>query len=282
MALTVSTNDGSLDARRNFLRSTKKLGKTFERLPSGLGLQRSTDDSVGVSLTTGLAARVRDANGAIRSTNDAISSVQVAEDALVETFCALHKIRDLANHGGKNALVVETRAAMQKEINRIINEIQRISLQTQFNDQKVVNGSFTRKKFQIGADGKQSLVVTIQATSVVALGINSANVKVYSTEGTTAQMQSMANGLVARVDSALDSISDIRANLGIYQNRFSNIISNLSSIEANTKLAQSHIHDADMANETASLTRNTILLHADMGISAQANQQPQIAMQLLG
>lgn len=282
MALTVSTNDGSLDARRNFLKSTRRLGKTYERLPSGLGIQRSMDDSVGVSLTAGLTARVRDTNGAIRSTNDAISSVQVADDALVETFCALQKIRDLADHGGRSPLIVEKRADMQKEINRIIDEIQRISLQTQFNDQKVVNGSFARRKFQIGTDGKQTLVVTIQATSVAALGMNSSNVRMYSSQGTTAQMQSMANGLVARVDSAMDSISDIRANLGAYQNRFSNIISDLNSIEANTKLAKSHIHDADMANETASLTRNTILHHADIGISAQANQQPQIALQLLG
>ncbi|MBF0422914.1 MAG: flagellin FliC [Magnetococcales bacterium] len=281
MALIVHTNDGSYNTGRNFSRSTKKLGRLFDRLPSGLNIQRQTDDFVGLSLAAGMTTQLRDTNGAIRNTNDAISSVQVADDALVETLNALRKIRDLALQGRTNDSIVVAGADLQREINRMVGEIQRISLQTKFNDQKVVNGSFAKRKFQVGVEGNQTLVVTINAASVGALGLNSTQARIYSRSGTIEQMQSMAAGLIARVDTALDSISDIRTDLGIYQSRFKTIINHLSRMEANTQLAQSRICDADMAEETAKLTRNAIVDHSGIGIMAQANQQAQIAMQLL-
>ncbi|HIJ84673.1 MAG: flagellin domain protein [Magnetococcales bacterium] len=283
MALAVNTNMASINAQRHLLSSTGALGKTFERLSSGLRINRAADDAAGLSISTRMTSQVRGINQAIRNANDAISVVQVADGALEETTNALQRIRELAVQGANDTLIAGDREDLQREINQLVYEVQRISTQTEFNNQKVVNGSFSAKKFQVGPDGGQTIMLSITKASVAALGVNSANVKLYSAGATTgAQMQSMANVLISRVDSALDSVSDIRSKLGAFQNRFDAVIANLSNVVENTEAARSRILDADIAYETANLTKNAILQQAGTAILAQANQQPQIALQLLG
>ncbi|MBF0108588.1 MAG: flagellin FliC [Magnetococcales bacterium] len=282
MALAINTNMASIGAQRQLQKSTSALGKTFERLSSGLRINRAADDAAGMSIGTRMTAQIRGTTQAIRNSNDAISVVQVAEGALEETTNALQRIRELAVQGANDTLIAGDREDLQQEITQLVYEVQRISSQTEFNNQRVVNGSFAAKKFHVGPDGAQTIQVTVNAASVKALGVNSTNARLYSTTATAAQMQSMANGLIGRVDSALDSVSDIRSNLGSYQNRFEAVIANLSSIVEATQSARSRIMDADIATETANLTRNAILQQAGTAILAQANQQPQIALQLLG
>ncbi|MBF0146899.1 MAG: flagellin FliC [Magnetococcales bacterium] len=282
MALAINTNMASIGAQRQLQKSTNALGKTFERLSSGLRINRAADDAAGMSIATRMTAQVRGTNQAIRNSNDAISAVQVAEGALDETNNALQRIRELAVQGANDTLIAGDREDLQREITQLVYEVQRISSETEFNNQRVVNGSFATKKFHVGPDGGQTIAVTVNAASVRALGVNSTNAKLYSATMTATQMQSMANGLIGRVDSALDSVSDIRSNLGSYQNRFEAVIANLSSIVESTQAARSRILDADIASETANLTRNAILQQAGTAILAQANQQPQIALQLLG
>ncbi|MBF0435583.1 MAG: flagellin FliC [Magnetococcales bacterium] len=282
MALSINTNMSSLNAQRRLTFSTNTLGKTFERLSSGLRINRAGDDAAGLSISTRMTAQIRGENQAIRNTNDAISVTQVAEGALNETTSALQRIRELAVQAANDTNNSSDRNNLQQEINQLVYEVQRISSQTKFNKLSVLNGSFATKKFQVGENGGQTITMSIKAASVRALGVNSLNAKIYSATGTTAaKMQSMANSLIAVVDRALDSVSDIRAMLGAYQNRFEAVIANLSNMVENTSAARSRILDADIAAETASLTRNAILQQAGTAILAQANQQPQIALKLL-
>ncbi len=282
MALSINTNMSSLNAQRRLTFSTNALGKTFERLSSGLRINRAGDDAAGLSISTRMTAQIRGENQAIRNTNDAISVTQVAEGALNETTSALQRIRELAVQAANDTNNSSDRNNLQQEINQLVYEVQRISSQTKFNKLSVLNGSFATKKFQVGENGGQTITMSIKAASVRALGVNSLNAKIYSATGTTAaKMQSMANSLIAVVDRALDSVSDIRAMLGAYQNRFEAVIANLSNMVENTSAARSRILDADIAAETASLTRNAILQQAGTAILAQANQQPQIALKLL-
>ncbi|MBF0133045.1 MAG: flagellin FliC [Magnetococcales bacterium] len=284
MALAINTNMTSINAQRHLQKSTNALGKTFERLSSGLRINRAADDAAGMSISTRMTAQVRGTTQAIRNSNDAISAVQVADGALEETVNALQRIRELAVQGANDTLIAGDREDLQNEITQLVYEIQRIATETEFNNQKMVDGTFATKKFQVGPDGGQTIAVTVNAASAKALmGATSANFKLYSGGATTAiKMQSMANSLIKRCDSALDSISDIRSSLGSYQNRFEAVIANLSSMVENTSAARSRILDADIATETANLTRNAILQQAGTAILAQANQQPQIALQLLG
>ncbi|MBF0133048.1 MAG: flagellin FliC [Magnetococcales bacterium] len=286
MALAINTNIASINAQRQLQKSTNALGKTFERLSSGLRINRAADDAAGLSISTRMTSQIRGTTQAIRNSNDAISLVQVAEGALDETTNALQRIRELAVQGANDTLIVGDREDLQQEINQLVYEVQRISTETEFNNQKVIDGTFTTKKMQVGPDGGQTIAVTINAASAKALmgapTANSYNFKLYHTGVGTKSTQSLANALIGRVDSALDSVSDIRSTLGSYQNRFEAVIANLSNIVENTQAARSRILDADIATETANLTKNAILQQAGTAILAQANQQPQIALQLLG
>ncbi|MBF0418861.1 MAG: flagellin FliC [Magnetococcales bacterium] len=280
MALMINTNVSSLNAQRRLTSSTNALGKTFERLSSGLRINRAGDDAAGLSISTRMTAQVRGTTQAIRNANDAISLTQVAEGALNETTSALQRIRELTVQAVNDTNRAADRTDIQREIKQLLSEIDRISTTTKFNKVALLSGGFaTGKKFQVGPDGAQTIQMSIRNATTSGLfsgtaGTGSINVSITNATGSF-------NKLIGRIDSALDSVADIRARLGAYQNRFEAVIANLSNMVENTSAARSRILDADIAAETASLTKNSILQQAGTAILAQANQQPQIALKLL-
>jgi len=281
MALSIVTNISSLNSTRHLMKSTGNLTRTFERLSSGMRINGAKDDAAGLSIATRMTAQVRGMNMAIRNTNDAVSLVQVAEGALVETQNSMQRMRELAIQANTATMTDTDKNALQLEVTALMSEIQRISSTTEFNGQAVVDGTFKAKNFQVGADVGQTLQVTIGSADVQAIGLSGGGtfMSIGSGAGATGTMIDQA---ITRIDAALDSVSDLRANLGAYQNRFESLIANLSNVSENTVAARSRIEDADIAKETASLTKNAIMQQAGTAILAQANQQPQIALQLLG
>lgn len=275
MSIFINTNVASINAQRHLMRSTQVLGNTFKRLSSGLRVNSAKDDAAGFSIATRMTAQIRGLNQAVRNANDAISLVQVAEGALDETTNALQRIRELAVQSSNDTYNAGDRQDMQAEVNQLLSEIDRIAINTQFNNQQVLSGGFLGKKFQVGADAGQTITLSI-------LGAHTSQLMATEATPLYVSAQQSAETTVGRVDAALDSVSDIRASLGAYQNRFESVISNLSNISENTSAARSRIMDADIAAETAALTRAAILQQAGVAILAQANQQPQIALQLLG
>ena len=281
--LSVVTNVSSLTATRHLTKSTNSLGRTFERLSSGMRINGARDDAAGLSISTRLTAQVRGMNMAIRNTNDAISLVQVAEGALDETTNALQRMRELAIQSNNATMTTADQDDLQKEVTMLMAEIERIASTTEFNNQNVIDGTFTSKTFQVGPDVGHTLSVSIGDSDAAALGLSTApgvvtNMSIGGGAGTLGSI----DRAITNIDKALDSVSDMRANLGAYQNRFESLIANLSNVSENTAAARSRIMDADIATETANLTKNAIMQQAGTAILAQANQQPQIALQLLG
>jgi flagellin len=209
----------------------------------------------------------------MRNTNDGISLVQVAEGALEETTSALQRIRELAVQAANDTYTSADRTNLQDEVNQLISEINRIKTATKYNGQQILGGSFISKKFQVGAYSGQKITVN------VASGGTGASIIGASVDVTT---QSLANTAIDSIDNAINSIATVRSSLGALQNRFESVLDNLSNQAENISAAQSRIMDADIAAETAALTRNSILQQAGTAILAQANQQPAVAMQLLG
>ncbi|MBF0367962.1 MAG: flagellin FliC [Magnetococcales bacterium] len=284
MGFSINTNVASLNAQRNLMKSTNALGTTYQRLSSGLRINSAKDDAAGLSISTRMTAQIRGINQAVRNANDSISLVQVAEGALDETTNSLQRIRELAVQAANDTLTAGDREDIQKEMHELVAEIQRISTTTEFNDQSLLQGSYAAgKTMHVGADAGQTITVSITNVSVGALGVNSTQggVFIYSATHTDASMQIDANSVINVVDAALDSVADIRAQLGSYQNRFESVITNLTNVSENTSAARSQIMDADIASETANLTKNAILQQAGVAILSQANQQPQLALQLL-
>ncbi|MBF0214083.1 MAG: flagellin FliC [Magnetococcales bacterium] len=274
MPLFINTNVASLNAQRNLERSTGSLGQTFARLASGLRINSAKDDAAGLAISSRMTSQIRGLNQAIRNANDGISLSQVAEGALQETGNALQRIRELAVQAANGTNTESDRADLQKEVDQLLSEIQRIAGHVQFNNTKVLDGTYAGGgQFQIGASAGQTITVSIKAASLGAL-LSDGTVTISTVDG--------ANIALTRITNALNSVSDIRANLGAVQNRFEAVIANLSNVVENMSAARSRIMDADIANETATLTRNAILQQAGTAVLAQANQQPQLALQLLG
>jgi flagellin len=190
---------------------------------------------------------------------------------LEETTAALQRIRELSVQASNDTYTSSDREDLQKEVDQLVSEINRIQSTTQFNGQTLLDGGFSAKNFQIGAYSGQTVSLTVASATASGIGAS----VVIST-------QSGANSAITSIDNAINSIADIRSYLGSMQNRFESVISNLSNQAENITAANSQILDADIATETANLTRNSILQQAGTAILAQANQQPGLALQLLG
>ncbi|MBF0142736.1 MAG: flagellin FliC [Magnetococcales bacterium] len=285
--LSINNSVTSLNAQRHMDRSTRELGKTFARLASGMRINSSRDDAAGMAIVSRMVAQVRGMNTAIRNANDGISLAQVAESALDESTNALQRARELMVQAANSTYSSGDRQNLQDEVVQMVNEVQRIATTTTFNEINLLTGSYSGNNFHIGADANQTIQFSILAASKNALGVTMGNSGGTQSLGSfgrgvgTASAQSVINSNLAKIDNALDSISDIRANLGAVMSRFETVIASLSNVVENTDAARSRIQDADIATETAALTRNTILQQAGVAILAQANQQPQIALRLL-
>lgn len=285
MSVMINTNVLSINAQRNLKQSTEALGKTFERLSSGLRVNRAADDAAGLNIGTRMTAQIRGFNQAIRNTNDAISMIQVTEGAVTETESALQRIRELTVQAASDTLVTSDREDIWTEVNQLISEVERISADTEYNGQNLLGTSTgIAKTFQVGADAGKTIVLNVNNAGASAIGVDSANMLTPTGMAalTTTQAQSHANDMITQVDNAIASVSDIRAGLGAMQNRLESIVNNLEHVSENTENSRSRIMDADIAAETAKLTKNSILQQAGSAILAQANSQPQLALQLLG
>ena len=282
MPLFINTNVASLNAQRNLMKSTNALGTTFSRLASGLRINSAKDDAAGLAISDRMTAQIRGLSQAVRNANDGISLSQVAEGALEETTNALQRIRELAVQSANDSNNTGDREDIQQEVDALQAEIQRIAVDTEFNSMPILDGTYKAGQdavFHIGANINQTITVAIGDTQASALlGATST----YGEGQINVETQMDAEQVIDQVDNAIDSVSDIRAKLGAVQSRFESIISNLSNVVENVSAARSRILDADVAAETATLTKNAILQQAGTAVLAQANQQPQLALQLLG
>jgi flagellin len=266
MALSINTNLLSLNAQRNLSTSQMSLATSMQRLSSGLRINSSKDDAAGLAIAARMDAQIRGINVAIRNANDGISLAQTAEGALSTVTDALQRMRELAVQAQNGSNGTSDRANLDTEYQQLSAEITRIAAQTKFNGIAIVGAGAGAQTFQVGANNGDTLTITTVAVTTVAGGV------------TTAAAASTA---VAAIDTALDTITSNRATYGAAMSRFSMAISNLSISGENQTAAKGRIMDADFAQETANLSRAQILQQAGTAMVAQANQQPQLVLNLL-
>jgi len=278
MALSINTNVASLSAVRRMDDNMAKLGKTFARLTSGLRVASSADDTSAYGISERMTSKIRGMNVAIRNAGDGVSVLQVADAALKETANSLQRMRELMIEIGNPSLTEGDRVVIQANVVDLIAEVDRITGDTQYNGKKLLSGGFAAKLFQIGASNGQQLSITITNAATAALGIETTE-DVGLTD-TTEAITAADTNLIA-IDAAMTSVATIRAGLGTLQNRFEGVITGLNNMIGTTKEAQSRLIDADIATETADLTRLGIMQQAGAAVLAQANQQPNIMLQLL-
>jgi len=271
MGLRINTNISALNAGRILSRSTHSLNKTLERLSSGLRINRAADDAAGLAIAEGFRSIVMGTDVAQRNAQDGISLVQTAEGSLSETTNILQRIRELAVQSANGTMSTTNRAALHDEVRQLIEQIDDISTDTEFNGIRVLSVNQT-VTLQAGAQASQTLAIAIEGARAADLAVS----------GLSISTAVMATSAISSIDLALRSVSTIRSSLGAYQNRLEFSINTLAIQQENSASSESVIRDADIAAETISFTRNQILVSAGTTVLAQANLIPQNALALLG
>ena len=273
--MVVQHNITAMNANRQLGITTDTQAKSSEKLSSGYKINRAADDAAGLAISEKMRRQVRGLTQASSNAQDGISAVQIAEGALNEVHDMIQRMDELATKASNDTLQSVDRAYIQQEVNALISEINRTSSATKFNEQNLLDGTFTNKNLQVGTDNisTDTIKICIQSLSAVGLGIGT--IKVTGTTGDTARKT------LESIKTALQSVSSQRADLGAVQNRLEHTIKNLDNVVENTTAAESQIRDTDMASEMVRYSNNNILAQAGQSMLAQANQTNQGVLSLL-
>jgi flagellin len=275
--MRINHNLSALNAWKNMTVNDGGQTKSLEKLSSGLRIGRAADDAAGLSISEKMRGQISGLNQASRNAQDGISLLQTAEGALQETHTILQRMRELAVQSASDTVTNEDRAEIQKEINALRVEIDRISTDTEFNTQKLLNGGYSGKIIHIGANTDQSLTVTIGNMNAQSLAMNGGTAEL----GIKIDTQSDANTAITTINTAINTVSGERSKLGAIQNRLEHTIANLSTSAENLTAAESRIRDVDITVEMMNFTKYQILSQASTAMLAQANAKPQAVLQLL-
>lgn len=272
--LIINHNLGSMNALAALSKNQNALGKALQQLSTGKRINSAADDAAGLAISQKMQSQINGLDQAARNAQDGISLIQTAEGALNETENILQRMRQLAVQSANDTNNTDARTAIQDEINQLIQEVDRIRNTTQFNNLNLLDGTYsaTALNLQIGANDGQILQVTISDMGASALGIS----------GLDITSAASASAAISTLDAAIKTVSEQRAELGAYQNRLEHTINNLNTASQNLTSAQSAITDTDMASAMAEFTKDNVLQQAAVSMLAQANQQPQLVLKLLG
>ena len=264
--------------------------KATEKLSSGYRINRAGDDAAGLSISEKMRSQIRGLNKASNNAQNGISLIQTAEGALNEVHSILQRMNELATQGANDVNTSIDRAAINKEMSSLSQELGRIRSTTQFNDMDLLDGDFSDKKLQVGAKDGQTIEVKIGDLGTIAANTLTDNGDIKaklgltkpanSTDGVTEVNDDYAKAMT-KIQTDIKAVSGLRSDLGAIQNRLEHTIANLDTTAENTQAAESLIRDTDMAAEMGDFSKNNILAQAGQSMLAQANQANQGVLSLL-
>jgi len=277
MGLRINTNIQALAAQRHLYANGEMQHASLDKLSSGSRINKAGDDAAGLAISEKLKANIRSMKQASRNANDGVSLIQVAEGAMNEISNIMIRMRELSIQAASDTIGDQERSYVNKEVQQLKSEVDRIANSTEFNGTKLLNGSAPNLDIQIGihndaANDRFTFDTQDKNTTLDALSI---------TDVSTDSKDSAQTNL-EKLDRAMDKINSNRASLGALQNRLSSTINNLGIYNENLEAANSRIRDTDMAAEASELTRTNILTQAGISVLAQANQNTQLALKLIG
>jgi flagellin len=278
--MRINTNVVALIADRNLGIVQESLGRSTQKLSSGLRINMAKDDSAGITISEKLRSQIRAIDQAARNSQDGVSLIQTAEGALDGLHQSLQRIRELAVQAGNGTINPDERNAITNEVNQLIDNIDRIATTTRYDQFVVFDGSLAGGlNLQVGANGSERMQVAFGDMQSAALGDP-------QTPGQTLASISMsdpdaANQSLEVIDMAIDQVSAQRSQLGGQQNALEAIVNSLHSSSENLHASESRVRDLDVANETVAFTKWQILSQSGTAVLAQANVFPQNILQLL-
>ena len=277
MAISLRTNVASLTASAKLGQTNLRVQDNMRKLASGLRINSAGDDAAGLAISEKFRANIRSLAQLKRNANDGISLIQTAEGALSEVSNILIRIRELAVQAATDTVSTSQKAFLQTEFEQLRDEITRIGNTAEFNGLTLLSGAFAATSsaltFQVDLSGDtaQQISVQISTMSPTALGVDA----IAMTTATDAR------AALSVIDSAIQGLSSQRATLGAAQNRLQVAVNNIDTTRTNISAANSRIRDVDVAEETAAMAQNQILMQSGVAVLAQANQLPSLALSLL-
>lgn len=268
--MVVQHNLSAANTNRQLGITTNGLQKSTEKLSSGYKINRAADDAAGLSISEKMRNQIRGLNKASDNAQDGISLVQTAEGALNEVHSMLQRMSELAVQAANDTNQTVDKNALEAEVTQLQTEIRRVGSTTQFNKMNILDGTFTAKNLQVGANANQTISVSISALTGVT-----------SEALTTHVSGAAAQSAITSIQSSITKLSTLRSKLGAIQNRLEHTVANLDNISENTQSAESRIRDTDMAEEMVQYSKNNILQQAGQSMLAQANQANQGVLSLL-
>lgn len=276
MGLRVSTNIASIAAQRSMSGTTREVNKSFAQLSSGSRITKAADDAAGLSISETLKSTIRGYTQAQRNANDGISMVQVSEGGLAEISNILTRMRELGVQAASDTVGDTERGFIDKEVQQLKGEMQRIAKTTKWGSSTLLDGTGSQYSFQIDLNNTEtedriSFDASQQDATIDTLGV----------DGFDFSDKNGAREALTQLESAQRQVNGYRANLGAIQNRLIATSENLGTAIENFSAANSRVRDTDVAQSSAELARNNILLNASVGVMAQANAQPGMALKLI-
>lgn len=268
--MVISHNLNAMNAHRQMKANTNNTGKAIEKLSSGLRINRAGDDAAGLAISEKMRSQIRGLNQGSTNAQDGISLVQTTEGALTETHSMLQRLKTLAVQSANGTYTDSDRGLIQKEVDELIGEIDRIAEQTEFNGISVLD-SDNAINFQVGNKSGQTISVTMKSMDAAKLSIS----------GLSMDTSTTASAALAKIESAINTVSEHRATLGAVQNRLEHTIASTDTTAENLQASESRIRDTDMAKEMMEYTKTNILTQAAQSMLAQANSAPNSVLQLL-
>ena len=297
MALSIHTNYSSLLTQTNLNKTNNALAVNQQRLGTGMRINSAADDAAGLQIATRMNAQSKGMAVALRNVSDASSLLQTADGALNELTDIMQRMKDLATQSANGTNSDADRTSMQAEYDELGKEMHNIMENTSFAGEKLFGGNGTTGKFgaaitfQIGASSTESLALDLKtqvsgmSATLTALSSNYSAPPASGAapvSGAEIATSSTANAKITALSDALDKVGELRGQFGANINRLNHTANNLSNVKDNTEMARGRIMDADFANESAMMSKNSMLMQSGISMLKQTGQMPGMVLSLIG
>jgi flagellin len=279
--MIINHNLSAINSHRVTKFQNWEVSKDMEKLSSGMRINRGADDASGLAVSEKMRSQINGLRQAERNTEDGISFVQTTEGYLGQITEMIQRVRVLAIQSSNGIYTEKDRQMIQVEVSQLIDEVDRVASQAEFNKMDILLGRWARGGkasmwFHMGPNANQRERVFISTMTATALNMRNATDNSLLTLSTPEK----ANEAIAKLDDALHKVNKQRANLGAYQNRLEHAAKGLMNAYENFQASESRIRDTDMAESMVQYTKNSILVQSGMAMLAQANVRPNSVMQL--
>jgi len=282
--MIINHNMMAINSHRTLKFKEWDLQQNMEKLSSGMRINKAGDDASGLAVSEKMRTQIQGLRQAERNTEDGMSFVQTAEGYLNQTSSIIQRIRVLAIQAANGIYSNEDRQLIQVEVSALVDEVDRVASQAEFNRFKILDGAYAKTNpkasmwFHLGPNQHQRERVYIGTMTAQALNFRNATGKTT----VTLSAPGGANEAIGVMDVALQKLAKQRADLGAYYNRLELTAKGLMNAYENTQASESRIRDVDMAEEMVGFSRNQILIHAGSAMLAQANILNQSVLKLIG